>query len=71
VFTRGTPNDAFAVVLASKSMNAETIVLAPGTVPSGDYLDAMDDAEFRVDDAAPTSIPMSPLSVRILTPRSR
>jgi glycosidase len=69
VFTRGAASNGLAVVLASKSPNATTIVLASGMLAAGDYVDAMDGAEFRAENGAPMSIAMEPFSLRILTRR--
>lgn len=68
VFTRGAASGSLVVVLASKSANPTTIGVAPGALPSGDYVDAMSGTEFRVENAAPTPIAMEPFSLRILTP---
>jgi glycosidase len=70
VFTRQTAGGAVAVVLLSNSGAPATIVLAPGTLSSGRYIDAFDDAAFQVETGVPTPIRMAPLSFRILTPAS-
>ena len=67
VFTRATTSGSLAVVIVSKSSSPVAIVLPPDALPSGVYTDAIDRSAFRVESAAPTTIPMAPFSFRILT----
>jgi hypothetical protein len=68
-FTRTTAGGSTVVVLVSKGNAPTAIVFAPGAVPPGGYVDAIDHTELRAESDAPTSVTMEPLSFRILTPK--
>lgn len=68
VFTRSVPGERPIVVLLSKSATSQTLAVAPNALPDGNYVDAWSRDAFVVKSGAPTVVPMSPVSFRILTP---
>jgi glycosidase len=68
-FIRTTTNGELAATLVSKSTEATTITLgAGGSFLPGVYLDAMSGETFAIGRSRVTSVPMLPLSFRVLVP---
>jgi glycosidase len=67
-FSRASAGGSLAATLASKSRASTSITLDPGAMPSGRYIDALTNELFSVEATVPTSIPMAPLSFRVLLP---
>jgi glycosidase len=68
-FLRETENGSLAAILVSKSTEATTLTLAAlGSFLPGVYLDAISGEQFAVGQSRFISVPMPPLSFRVLVP---
>jgi glycosidase len=67
-FIREATNGSLAATLVSKSNEATTIALAGDAFPPGVYVDAMSGEQFAVSRSRSPSVPMLPLSFRVLVP---
>jgi glycosidase len=66
---RETTTNWFPVAtLVSKSNDATTITLGGDTFPPGVYVDAFSGEQFAIERSRATSVPMPPLSFRVLVP---
>jgi glycosidase len=67
-FVRDAGDGAPALALFSRSQGPATVTIPGGVVPGGAWVDAVTGAPFTLDGAA--TIPLDPLSFRILVPAS-
>jgi hypothetical protein len=68
-FIRETTNGSLAATLVSKSSEATTIALGGSdALPPGVYVDTMSGEQFAVSRSRIPSVPMLPMSFRVLVP---